>query len=220
MKHPLFAATLGLCLSTAISLAVPAHSGTTLVIDGDTLDLDGTRYRLNGIDAPERGQTCKTEAGKNWPCGDHASRALERLTKGSKFTCFSLERDIYDRHIATCKANGRDLGRIMVETGMAWAFVKFSGVYVDEQASARSKRLGIWQGRAEPAWTYRKTTWSEARKGAPADCPIKGNISSNGKIYHTPWSKWYDRTRINTAKGERWFCNEAEAIGAGWRPAH
>lgn len=26
-------------------------------------------------------------------------------------------------------------------------------------------------------------------------------------------------TKIDTDAGERWFCDEAEAMGAGWRPA-
>ena len=52
---------------------------------------------------------------------------------------------------------------------------------------------------------------------ASARCLIKGNISDNGRIYHVPGSTWYDRTQINTAKGERWFCTEKEALDAGWR---
>ena len=58
---------------------------------------------------------------------------------------------------------------------------------------------------------------------APADaspagnCHIKGNISESGRIYHVPGSEWYDRTQINTSRGERWFCSEVEAKAAGWR---
>jgi hypothetical protein len=52
------------------------------------------------------------------------------------------------------------------------------------------------------------------------DCPIKGNITSSGHIYHMPWSPWYEKVRIDTAKGERWFCSEREALAAGWRPVH
>ncbi len=49
-------------------------------------------------------------------------------------------------------------------------------------------------------------------------CTIKGNISAEGEgIYHVPGGKYYNPTRINTAKGERWFCTEAEARAAGWR---
>ena len=51
-------------------------------------------------------------------------------------------------------------------------------------------------------------------------CTIKGNISSSGeRIYHNPGGQDYDRTKINTAKGERWFCSEGEAVAAGWRKA-
>jgi len=65
---------------------------------------------------------------------------------------------------------------------------------------------------------------SAAPAPAPAEarrpgCDIKGNISGNGRIYHLPGGAHYGRTRIDEAKGERWFCSEAEARAAGWRPA-
>jgi hypothetical protein len=47
---------------------------------------------------------------------------------------------------------------------------------------------------------------------------IKGNISSGDeKIYHVPGQQSYDETSINEARGERWFCTEADAVAAGWR---
>ena len=36
-------------------------------------------------------------------------------------------------------------------------------------------------------------------------------------IYHVPGGRWYDRTKIDEAKGERFFCSEAEAKQSGWR---
>lgn len=56
--------------------------------------------------------------------------------------------------------------------------------------------------------------------GAPIRvCNIKGNINEGGeRIYHVPNGKWYEKTNINESKGERWFCSEDEARGAGWRP--
>ena len=49
---------------------------------------------------------------------------------------------------------------------------------------------------------------------------IKGNINAKGeRIYHMPGGQWYDRTRIDPAEGERWFCSEAEARAVGWRRA-
>lgn len=49
-------------------------------------------------------------------------------------------------------------------------------------------------------------------------CNIKGNISSTGvRIYHVPSGQYYSQTLINTAKGEKWFCSQGEAMLAGWR---
>ncbi len=50
-------------------------------------------------------------------------------------------------------------------------------------------------------------------------CLIKGNINNKGDhIYHLPGDPWYSKAKIDTTKGERWFCSETEAQTAGWRP--
>jgi len=53
----------------------------------------------------------------------------------------------------------------------------------------------------------------------PPGCAIKGNISSSSgeKIYHVPGQRYYEQTKIEPDKGERWFCTEEEAIANGWR---
>ena len=125
--------------------------------------------------------------------------------------------------VATCRsAAADDIGRQLVVEGLAWAFVRYSDVYVPEEQAGRAARLGVWQGKAEAPWEFRDNRWARAAAKSPRPgCPIKGNISvgSGERIYHTPWSASYDRTTIDESKGERWFCNEAEAIAAGWRPA-
>lgn len=47
-----------------------------------------------------------------------------------------------------------------------------------------------------------------------AGCDIKGNISvtSGERIYHISSQDYYDETRIDFSKGERWFCSEREAL--------
>lgn len=61
---------------------------------------------------------------------------------------------------------------------------------------------------------------SNSIKISETGCSIKGNISSSGeKIYHLAGCLSYSQTKIDEAKGERWFCTEEEAIVKGWRKA-
>lgn len=53
-------------------IANASAAETVAVIDGDTIDIGGTRYRLHGIDAPEAGQTCAKQGGGTWQCGKQA----------------------------------------------------------------------------------------------------------------------------------------------------
>ena len=201
-------------------------SGLARAIDGDTIELAGQRVRLEGIDAPEAGQTCPgRHAGGSpggWRCGQAATAALGRLIEGRHVSCEHHGQDRYGRLIATCFADHSDIGAEMVRNGHAWAFVKYSATYIDEEAAARRTKRGIWASRQPslPAWQYRARRWQSAEQRAPDGCAIKGNISRRGgRIYHTPWSPWYKKVRVDLAKGERWFCDEAQAVAAGWRPA-
>ncbi|TDK31818.1 thermonuclease family protein [Rhizobium deserti] len=189
-------------------------------MDGDTIDLEGVRYRLHGIDAPEVGQVCDTVNGGHWPCGQEALRKMGSLVVGHGVTCTPHEKDMYGRWVASCVADGVDLSGEMIATGLAWAFRKYSMDYVKAEEAARARQLGVWQADTEAPWDFRSHKWDSAAASAPsAACPIKGNISSkNQKIYHAPWSKDYAKTKVDIRKGERWFCSEGEAIAAGWRP--
>ena len=195
-----------------------AVAGPARVIDGDTLSIGDVRIRLEGIDAPEAGQTCKSRSGVSWPCGSAATAALERLIAGWPVRCDRRGTDKYGRTLAVCFVRGLDVNAEMVRQGYAWAFVKYSSSYVKEEAAARAGSRGIWQGEATPAWDYRQRHWDTAEVQAPSGCAIKGNITKSGRIYHMPWSPWYAQIRIELDKGKRWFCSEAEAIAAGWRP--
>lgn len=194
-------------------------TGKVRVVDGDTIHLGDTRIRLEGIDAPEMSQTCGSGMFGTWPCGTAAKAALERMIGQQPVTCRSRGHDVYGRVLAQCFAGGVDLNGRMVREGFAWAFVKYSRTYVGEEAAARAERAGIWQGEAEPAWSYRHRRWETETAAAPQGCAIKGKITKNGYVYHTPWSPWYGNAKIDESKGERWFCSEAEAIAAGWRAA-
>jgi endonuclease YncB( thermonuclease family) len=193
-------------------------AGVARVVDGDTITVGETRVRLEGIDAPEAGQTCGRKWFGSWSCGSAATAALARLVEGRPVSCEPRGLDKYGRVLGVCFADSRDINAEMVRQGHAWAFVKYSQSYVREEAQARVQGLGIWQGEAQPAWEYRARRWAAAEGQAPEGCAIKGNVTKNGRIYHMPWSPWYAQIKIEPAKGKRWFCSEAEALAAGWRP--
>lgn len=211
-----------------------ALTGRAAVIDGDTIEIHGERIRFNGVDAPESSQTCIDGAGKPYRCGTKSAAALDELLKESSPTrCEFVERDRYGRFVGDCyRADGFSVQELLVRSGWAMDWPRYSkGAYAALQDAAKKERVGIWAGEFQPPWEWRAA--AKTKQKAPAaivplldtsqgagSCEIKGNISSQGeRIYHLPGQEHYARTKISTGKGERWFCSEAEARAAGWRPA-
>jgi endonuclease YncB( thermonuclease family) len=209
----------------------PAHvaeiRGVARVTDGDTLRVGAERIRLFGIDAPETGQRCG-----GWDCGAAATSRLADLVGGDTIRCAPRDRDQYGRLVAVCTARGVDLGGRLVAEGLARAYTRYGDAYAAAEADARTERLGLWRGAAEAPWEYRAAARRAERGYAPvslkptgtadppAGCRIKGNVSAGGtRLYHLPGGGSYERTRIDPGRGEAWFCSEAEASAAGFRPA-
>jgi endonuclease YncB( thermonuclease family) len=132
-----------------------AVAGRGHAIDGDTLVIGGVRVRLEGIDAPETGQTCGGRELSSWACGTAALEALAGLVAGQRVSCTGSGYDVYGRLLASCTAAGRELNAEMVRNGLAWAFVRYSQRYAALEAEARSRLIGIWRGSAEPPWSFR-----------------------------------------------------------------
>ena len=213
--------------------------GHVTVVDGDTLEIHGRRVRLLGVDAPESSQTCE-DRGKPWRCGQQAALALDAEIGGRPVACSDDGVDRYGRTLGTCTAGGENLNGWLVRQGWALAYRRYTETYVDDEQAAKAAHLGIWRGSFVAPWDYRadkrahasapgltrETTRQAAPRATPPTprtsvaCAIKGNINGEGeKIYHTPASPAYAKTRINTRTGERYFCTEAEAQAAGWRAA-
>ena len=125
----------------------------------------------------------------------------------------------------------------MVKQGYAHASsyppdIKYQNQFTDAQRQAKEQNKGLWgscpvstptptpQTPATTTPTPAPTTTAPQTTQQPSSCNIKGNISSSGeKIYHVPGCSSYNVTKIDEARGEQWFCSEAEALAAGWRKA-
>jgi len=203
--------------SSTLSRPSGSLSGLAQIIDGDTIDIGGKRIRLYGIDAPEAGQKCKKPNGGSWPCGKEAIKLIAKLAGNRPVHCIGKLVDDFGRLIATCAVGELEINREMVRRGLAWNFDKYSMTYKDLEQISRNLKIGVFQAPSITPWAYRAKRWEVAVQIAPEGCPIKGNITKKGKVYHAPWSPWYKRTKITVKNGERWFCSEAEALSAGWR---
>ena len=209
-----------------LSVAVESSASTRLegrarLIDGDTIAIGASVVRLHGIDAPERAQTC-VERGQSWACGAWARAELGRMIGTDPVVCDVIETDRYGRAVARCRARSDDLGAGMVLAGAAVAYRRYALTYVAEEEAAQHAQRGLWRGAVAGVvmpWDWRAAERATPQPEGPAGCPIKGNISRSGRIYHLPGQQDYESARIDESRGERWFCSEAEAQAAGWRAA-
>jgi endonuclease YncB( thermonuclease family) len=199
-------------------------TGHPAITDGDTIKIGDTRIRLHGIDTPEAKQTCQTQNGSVYRCGDMATFALAALIEKHWVTCSQTDKDRYGRVVAVCFTGPVNLNAEMVRSGWALAYRKYSNDYVSQEDSAKAAKVGLWQGKFEKPWEWRsgkRLTPGDIEAAIGDDCQIKGNINSMGdRIYHMPDTRWYSQTVISVSKGEIWFCTEAQAVKSGWRKPH
>lgn len=111
---------MSLALITALALAL-ATPPDWRVIDGDTIELEGERIRLAGIDTPEIfAPGCDAER----MLGARASAELAALLQGQRIEVERLGVDRYGRTLANLAADGRDIGTALIAAGLA---VEWSG---------------------------------------------------------------------------------------------
>lgn len=217
------AAMLRILLSLLFSASI-AHAdfyGRINVIDGDTFDVGSVRVRLHAVDAPEFDQTCKRSDGAEWACGQWVTDEVRKRVQGKRASCHAVTVDRYDRTVAKCEVQGRDLGQWLVSDGLIFSFPRYGQDYVATEKEALVAGRGLHASEVQSPSEYRAEKRAVSVQIAPqANCVIKGNISSKGtRIYHMPGQSDYASTQISERKGERWFCSEAEAQSAGWRRA-
>lgn len=139
---------------------------------------------------------------------------------GKQAICESLDVDRYGRIVARCHVAGQDVAARLVADGLAFAYRTYSRDYVPHEQRAAGAGRGLHRSTVQPPAEYRAAARTAPVPSPKSTCAIKGNISANGtRIYHMAHQRHYTRTVISAAKGEQWFCSEAQARAAGWRKA-
>jgi len=195
-----------------------AISGRAVAISGDLIRVGGTLVRLSGVEAPDAHQPCHRANGRRWNCASAAKAGLARLIRRRTVSCTPTGQEGGSAIIAQCHTGKTDVAAELVRHGYVFAVRSFFGSLSGEEDAARAAKTGIWQGEILRPQAWRDQQWQEATRDAPDGCPIKGYIRASSKLYALPWSENYDRTKVRTDKGGRWFCSEDDAKAAGFAP--
>ena len=141
--------------------------GIPKIVDGDTVYSNNYKIRLEGIDAPEMKQKCKKEKIKissiigftfyeDYSCGQKSTEALIKKINNQKIVCIISDVDYFKRLIGECYKKKINLNAWLVSNGHAVAYRKYSKKYVSAEIFAKQEKKGIWQGKFEMPWDYRK----------------------------------------------------------------
>lgn len=130
------------------------------VDDGDTITvLDSSNQnhviRLQGIDAPEKGQEFGTKSKQD----------LSQLVFDQVVNIEWSKRDRYSRIVGKVLLNGDDVCLAQVRAGMAWHYKYYQGeqspkdrqLYNEAEDVAKSARIGLWvDANPTPPWDFRR----------------------------------------------------------------
>jgi endonuclease YncB( thermonuclease family) len=147
--------------------------GQASVIDGDTLEIHGTRIRLWGVDAPESSQLCRGADSNLYRCGASAANDLDTFIARRPVKCTPISEDQYGRSVATCSVGGTDLGEWLVRNGLALDWPQYSkGRYAAAQRDADRSGRGMWAGSYVEPWLFRACIRAG---GTPTNCSDDAN---------------------------------------------
>lgn len=125
------------------------------ISDGDTFrgltkDNEEIKFRIYGIDAPEKHQAF----------GNRSQQKLSELIFGKTVGIKIQETDYFGRLVVwVYTPDGTDVSAEMLKAGMAWHFKKYdmSKEYALLENEARLRRVGLWRDKEQTApWEFRK----------------------------------------------------------------
>jgi endonuclease YncB( thermonuclease family) len=147
--------------------------GRASIIDGDTLEIHGSRIRLWGIDAPESSQLCRGDDSLQYRCGARAANDLDGFIARRPLSCIPIALDQYGRTVASCSVAGADLAEWLVSNGLALDWPQYSrGKFETIQREAEQAGRGMWAGSYVEPWLYRVCIRAG---GSPGNCSDDAN---------------------------------------------
>jgi endonuclease YncB( thermonuclease family) len=219
-----------------------------LVKDGDTVQLAGVTFKLDGIDAPEFDQMCIDEHAEPWACGVEARDQLAKLIDKRGVHCEDLgPGKTYSKwHIGLCTVDGEttSLNQLLVRQGFALNLEPDAkGRFKQDEASAKDKLSGLWRGCFVAPQDFRHDEKSGALLGSacrsdkdrelrealfpdepamPPGCSIKAKFARRARLtgYVGVYHLQVCRSYAPVTKPDRWFCSEEDAQAAGFRKAY
>jgi endonuclease YncB( thermonuclease family) len=225
-----------------------SRAAEAIITDGDTLILNGSPYRLDGVDAPETDQVCLDAAGAVWTCGIEARDQLKNFVGKRDVRCESKQYDtVYrNRRIGICRIEGvaTTLNEWLVREGWALNFEPYAkGRFKAAEEDARKEGRGLWRGCFSAPQAQRRGTKKEAKllgsactsgmdkevrdmlfpahPAMPPGCLIKGKIAARAQVtgHRGIYHMAGCRSYARTKTPYRWFCSEDEAQAEGFRKA-
>lgn len=126
-------------LLAALLIATPAaaqtaYEGKAAVVDGDTIEVEGVRFRLEGVHAPERSD----------PGGPAATRFMADLLRDRTVSCEPTGDRSYDRLIAVCRIEpAGDIGAALIRAGLGRDCTRYSRGRYSALETAKGKALPL-----------------------------------------------------------------------------
>jgi endonuclease YncB( thermonuclease family) len=232
----------------ATLLTSSSWAAEPVIKDAGTIQLAGTTYRLDGIDAPELDQICVDDRADPWACGGEARDRLAKLIGKRDVRCRDLGADptYSKRRIGICNVDGENtsLNQMLVREGFALNFEPAAkGRFKADEAAAKDAHSGLWKGCFAAPQEFRRWQTTAALLGAscrsdkdrqlreilfpdetamPPGCPIKGKLAVRARVTGNVgiYHLQTCRSYAGLTKPERWFCSEDDAQAAGFRKAY
>ena len=125
---------------TALNPIIMKNSKAIYIVDGDSISLS---MRIKGIDTPEKHQKCRKNATEIINCGTIAKEYLRILLNNIEGELYidTVGFGYYGRALVNVYKGEINIGKMMVEEGMAYAYGK---EYKEFEDIARIGKVGFW----------------------------------------------------------------------------